>query len=321
MSMPDRVIDHTKSTIVWMWQQPWLATPLATATDLCIRYEKLCRQTLEPNGHRPRHPMTTWHDGGQGQVLLMINGFTASGLAWPSSLVRRLERRYRVIRIDNRGTGWARDAPGPFTIADMADDARDVLDALGVDRAVVYGMSMGGMIGQEFAIRHPDRIERLVVSSTIPPAPSFVPSTHGLTLAGSLYGADDDVDQPSHDQLNEAARVWLQFSAAGFEPLEEVLHEMGRSALTRVTPRRGAVLQARAIYAWADPSRLRRITTPTTVLHGAADHVIPPVNAQRIAGLIPHAKLVEVLGAGHLLPWEAEDTLVRHLGALDHAPR
>ena len=86
--------------------------------------------------------------------------------------LRELERDFRVIRIDNRGTGWSRFARTPFTMADLADDVVGVLDEAEIDRATVFGLSMGGMIAQELAIRHAEDVRRLVLVATSPPAPS-----------------------------------------------------------------------------------------------------------------------------------------------------
>lgn len=312
MGPPSRALLHA---LTWLWQQPVIAPAAAGANRVLIRYESLLREVLQGvRGTRRVGPLVHWHEGGSGEPLLLLNGFTASGLAWPTSWVRRLERRHRVIRIDNRGTGWSRDAPAPFTIADMADDVRDVLDALGIDRAAVYGMSMGGIIGQEFAIRHPNRLSRLVLAATIPPVPALVPTPYGLSLSTTLWKpfAGETAD-PNLDHAAEAAQVWLRFAGPNYRPPTEVLDEMGHQALTRITPMRGVFHQGRAINAWSGPHRLRRISAPTVVLHGAEDRVIPLENGRRIARLIPTARLVPLPGVGHLVPWEAEDASVRAL--------
>ena len=102
---------------------------------------------------------------------MLLNGWTASGLVWPAGLVAALERDHRVVRIDNRGSGWSRHAPRPYTIGDLAADARRVIDGLGLGRPTVVGLSMGGMIAQELALRWPDRVGRLVLLGTRPPNP------------------------------------------------------------------------------------------------------------------------------------------------------
>ena len=104
---------------------------------------------------RGRPAAVHWHESGRGPVLVLLNGWSVSGLVWPRAWIDRLAQRYRVVRIDNRGTGWSRRAPAPFTIADLADDVVTVLDAVGAERATIVGLSMGGMIAQELALRAP----------------------------------------------------------------------------------------------------------------------------------------------------------------------
>ena len=101
---------------------------------------------------RRARPEIYWRESGRGPTLVLINGWSASGLAWPRAWIRQLERDYRVIRVDNRGSGYSRFAPTPFTMADLADDIAAVLDEVDTASAIVAGMSMGGMIAQEFAV-------------------------------------------------------------------------------------------------------------------------------------------------------------------------
>src|SRR4051794_18307218 len=127
-------------------------------------------------------PAVYWRAAGRGPALVLLNGWSASGLAWPRAWVRELERRFRLVRIDKRGSGFSRVSGTPFTLADMAGDVQAVLDAEGIDRATVLGMSMGGMIAQEFAIRHPDRLDGLMLMSTRPPAPAYTAPRPGDVL-------------------------------------------------------------------------------------------------------------------------------------------
>src|ERR1700756_4005053 len=150
-------------------------------------------QASRTAGHRSR-PVVHWHRSGDGPPLLLLNGWTASGLAWPEAWLHRLEESYDVIRIDNRGTGWSRSAPSPFTIADLAEDSRGVLKACGVDRATVLGVSMGGMIARELAIRHSEIVARLVLVATMPPTPAQTPASRvALRLALSRPPRDQSL--------------------------------------------------------------------------------------------------------------------------------
>jgi 3-oxoadipate enol-lactonase len=255
-------------------------------------------------GHRTR-PVVHWHRSGNGPPLLLLNGWTASGLAWPEAWLRRLEEGYDVIRIDNRGTGWSRSAPSPFTIADLAADARDVLKACGIDRATVLGISMGGMIAQELAIRHSEIVEKLVLVATMPPTPAHTPMSRGalgLTLSRPLR------DRPLREFF---VTTWAQTTGTGFAAAHpEVFDELGDQIMRRITPRSGLVNQARAIMSWHGPGRLQRVSAPTTIVHGDQDPLIAVDNGRRLAQLIPAATYVELAGVGHLVTHEAGETLI-----------
>ncbi|PBC39497.1 alpha/beta hydrolase [Rhodococcus sp. ACS1] len=262
------------------------------------------------NRRGTRRPVVNWHESGHGPALLLLNGFTASGLIWPQSWLRRLEEHYRVIRIDNRGTGWSRCAPSPFTIADLADDARDVLHYCGFDQATVLGVSMGGMIAQEFAIRHPGIVEKLVLVGTRPPTPAQIApdaDAYHLLMQQPPRGAD----------LREFfTATWAQTVGEGFAADHpDLIAEIAEQLTRRITPRGCVLDQARAIAAWHGANRLRRLRIHTTVVHGNRDPLMPVGNGMRLARLIPNATYIELPGVGHLVPHEAGDTLLRVLDA------
>lgn len=263
-----------------------------------------------PSATAPAGPRSTrvggvnWHEGGHGPPLLMLNGWTASGLVWPEALIGRLEQSFRVIRIDNRGSGWSRSAPSPFTMTDLADDARSVLHALGVDRATVLGFSMGGMIAQTLAIRHPGLVERLVLVATSPPAPAHLSADDETTWQMFRRRRPG---QPLEEYLRN---LWtLAAGSAHTTRHPELVDELVRQLVTRPTTRGGAMAQARAAGTWHGPSQLARITAPTVIVHGRMDVLRPVGNAMRISQLIPGSRYVELAEAGHLVPYEAPDVL------------
>lgn len=311
-------LDVAGRALVEVWNRPALADALAAATGWGIAYERVLRSSVRPWARSPHRPAVTWHESGHGPPLLLLNGFTGSGLTWPRAWVGALAERFRVIRINNRGTGWSREAPVPFTIADMADDAYDVLRTSGAGPAVVLGLSMGGMIAQELALRHSEYVKQLVLVATIPPAPAFVVAPHGIALSSTMFvhsvDGRRDATQPDEQALAQYAGMWRAFASHTFEPEHGVLDEMSRQTLSRATPRRSAFMQARAINAWRGPARLAGIAAPTTVVHGANDRVVPVANAERIASLVPGADLRRLPSVGHLVPWEAGDELRRIIG-------
>ena len=261
-------------------------------------------ETAAPTiGHRIR-PVVHWHRSVNGPPLLLLNGWTASGLAWPETWLCHLEEGYDVIRIDNRGTGWSRSAASPFTIGDLAADTRDVLKACGVERATVLGISMGGMITQEPAIRHSEIVEKLVLVATWPPTPAHTPmSRDALRLALSRPPRD----QPLREFLITTwARTGNGFAAAH----PEIFDELGDQIMRRITPRSGLVNQARAIMSWHGPGRLQLVSAPTTIVHGYEDPLITVGDGRRLAQLIPAARHVELAGVGHLVTHEAGETLI-----------
>lgn len=255
-----------------------------------------------------RRPLVNWHEGGSGPALLLLNGWTASGLAWPEGWVRALEERFRVIRVDNRGTGWSRSARAPYTLADLADDARDVLRACDVEGATVLGISMGGMIAQELAMRHPTVVQRLILVATAPPIPAQLVPEPGPFLAGLAPPA------PGVDVRDHIRGIWSAYAAPSFATRHpEVFDELTTQIVSRVTPRWRVLEQLRAVRSWHGSDRLRGIAIPTVVVHGDLDPMMPVGNGMRLSRLIPGAQYRELKGVGHLPAHEAGAELLHIL--------
>jgi pimeloyl-ACP methyl ester carboxylesterase len=277
----------------------------SAATSLGIRAEQLARRAVHAATGYPAIRDSSGvhcHQGGDGPPLLLLNGWTASGLVWPAAIVKRFERRFRVLRVDARGVGWSRGAPAPFTIAELADDAAAVLRDSGHRRAIVAGLSMGGMVAQELAIRHPDAVDRLILLATRPPAPAHVASA---TPLWALATAPPPADRSLDDHIRQ---LWASFTGPGFaETHPELIDEIAAAVTRRVTPRAGLFNQARAVAAWHGAARLTRLRVPTVVMHGTADRLIPVGNGRRLAELIKASRYVELAGVGHLIPYEAPE--------------
>lgn len=305
-----------------------LAVAVATITASGIGFERLARRVSGVDWLMDRvhdaelarapqfdrragrlRPEVNWHDGGTGPAVVLINGISGSGLLWPTAWVAELEKRFRVIRIDNRGTGWSRWARVPFRIADLADDVRDVLDACGIERAKIVGMSMGGMIAQEFGLRHPGYVEHLYLFGSIPPTPAHVPARDYSQILRTM------VSPPSLQDWRDWAvgRRLLWFAGPAFVPKPGLSEELSEQLRRRMTWPLHTFYQARAIGSWKSPGRLAGLRVATTVVQGADDPIVVPANGSALAELIPGARHVELPGVGHLLPWEAGDTLIKLL--------
>ncbi|MGH2761673.1 MAG: alpha/beta fold hydrolase [Thermoleophilaceae bacterium] len=235
--------------------------------------------------------------------MILLSGWSASGLAWPRSWIRDLQRSFRVIRIDNRGSGWSRYAELPFTMADLAGDVVDVMDDAQVPSATLFGLSMGGMIAQEIAMTARERVTGLVLAATAPPTPGFKPRT-GSALAVAL------VRPPLYrEPLDQYFRkLWTMATAEGFaERRPDVIEELVQQILERPTPRSLLMHQLRAVIGWGHASRLARITVPTVVVHGTEDSFMDIRAGRRLAELVPGARFVELEGVGHLVAHEAPE--------------
>jgi pimeloyl-ACP methyl ester carboxylesterase len=238
------------------------------------------------------HPRIWYERRGAGEPLLFITGFTISSAVF-EPVLELYERHFDCIWYDNRSSGRS-GARGLLTsIPQFAGDAVRVLDALGVDSAHVYGLSMGGMIAQELAIRFPERVRGLVLGGTTPGGPRAVrPAVAELgALAGSAVGA-----------LQQPGRPWL--GALVFSETFRREHPERVRELLAYFRRHRAGARGLLAHWWATVyhdtvSRLGRIQAPTLVLHGGEDAMSPLANARLLAARIPDAELVIVPGAGH----------------------
>jgi 3-oxoadipate enol-lactonase len=238
-----------------------------------------------------------WDEQGHGDPILLI-----MGLGYPSCMWYRtrpmLATRYRTIALDNRGVGQSEMPAGPYPIALMASDALAVLDAAGIESAHVYGISMGGMIAQEFALQNPQRVRSLILGCTACGGPHAVrakPEANQMLMARAKMTAE---------QAAEAAIPFIYDPGTPREKIDEDLN------IRRPWFPRGAAYSAQlaGILAWEAYSRLDQINKPTLVIHGENDLLVPPGNGQLIAQRIRGAKLVLIPNAGHIFTTDQPDT-------------
>ena len=248
-----------------------------------------------------------WDEQGEGPPVLMIMGLgAASGLWWRTRPV--LARGYRTIAFDNRGVGQSDVPPGPYSMPVMASDAAAVLDAAGVAGAHVFGISMGGMIAQEFALQYPTRVLSLILGCTAAGGPNSLRAEAAATQTLKMR---------STMSREEAEQAFIPFLYDDNTPRERVEEDLVKRRPLYATPE-GYTAQLQAILAWQADDRLPQITAPTLVIHGKNDRLVPPGNAERIASRIPGAELVLLPGANHMFttdqPEAAHAVLLRFLG-------
>lgn len=276
----------------------------------------------------------TGADGGQADrpVVLLIMGLGMQLVHWPPAFVSALvDAGYRVIRFDNRDVGlsthldhlgvpnlvWAGlqhklgfSPRAPYTLHDMAQDTLAVLDARGVARAHVVGVSMGGMIAQRLALAAPQRVASLtsiMSSSGARGLPSADPRIVKTLLSRPASAAPQDV-------LDHYVRLFTAIGSPDFRVPEAEMRDRILAGISRSYRPVGTMRQLLAVV--ADDQRARelpRIACPTLVLHGHADLLVPFACGEDTAQRIPGARLVGIPGMGHDLPPGVVTQLLSHL--------
>ena len=243
---------------------------------------------------------------GSGEPLLWITGFAISSEIF-SPVIHTYAADFDCVRYDNRGAGRS---PAPWrvtSIPELAGDAVRLLDALGIDSAHVYGLSMGGMIAQEVAIRFPDRVRGLVLGATSHGGPRAVLPSPKIAAALTSRGAPAAM----RAELVGRAVFSEQFRAQEPALARRYLGLLGQHR----TSARGLVSHLTAATYHDTRARLGRIQAPTLVMHGGADQLTPVANARLLASAIPGAELAVLPGCGHGYLLEQPDESHRRFDA------
>lgn len=260
--------------------------------------------------------------------MLLIMGFGAQMTLWPMEFVEAMVKRgFRVIRYDNRDVGLSHKfegvkAPGiikltllskfgitpkvPYTLADMADDGAGVLDALGIEKAHIVGASMGGMIAQHFAAKHADKALSLtsIFSTTGNPKLPAAKKEAMKVLITRPASMEEDV------LVAHGMKLSRTIGSPAYPAEEEKLRERVTASVRRSTYPQGGTRHLSAIVADGDRRAMNAgITTPTLVLHGEDDPLVPVEGGRDTAASIPGAKIQTFPGWGHDLPAELVETL------------
>jgi pimeloyl-ACP methyl ester carboxylesterase len=234
---------------------------------------------------------------GSGEPLLMIQGMSGTHVAWGEPFLGPLRGSFDVIAFDNRGIGLSAPIEGAFTIVEMAEDAAGLMDELGLESAHVVGISMGGMIAQELALAEPDRLRSLTLGCTYcgGPGSQLMPQENVETLAAGMMSGDRD------KAIRASYEVNLSPAFRSDESRYAAFHEMATSV---PAAKRTIELQAQAIFGHDTSGRLGEISTPTLIIYGTEDGVLPYPNGELIASLMPEARLETFKDVGHMFWWE-----------------
>jgi pimeloyl-ACP methyl ester carboxylesterase len=259
----------------------------------------------------------------EGPVLLMIHGVGAQLVRWPEALCAALAAAgFRTLRMDNRDIGLSTHMDGaavpdlaevtrakaegrvpdlPYTLSDMADDSAGLLDALGIERVHVLGVSLGGMIAQQLAIAHPAKVASLALMMTQSGNPVLPPSNPEV-LAMLAKRAPDPVSA-REDYLSHQVLLNRTIGSPAYPAPEADLRAIAARTAERAWNPLGPARQLAAARAAPDRTpALRELRVPTLVIHGADDPLILPECGDDLAAAIPQAWLLKPGGMGHDLP-------------------
>jgi 3-oxoadipate enol-lactonase len=234
---------------------------------------------------------------GNGEPLLLIQGFTATHLSWGRPFLSGLEESFECIVFDNRGMGKSGRAKTPFSILDLVADTLGLLDALEIESAHVVGFSMGAMIAQEMAIGHPQRFRTLTLGAAYCGGPgSTRMSREDVEMFGAAFASGD------RQRIRRA--LWEINLSPGFREDDSRFAAFDEMATALPSSREVILEQMKAIADHDTSARLGQISAPTLLIHGTVDRLIPVANGRQVASLIPGARLELLDGVGHLFFWE-----------------
>ncbi len=233
-----------------------------------------------------------------GPPLLLIMGMSGTALHWGEPFLADLRRDFDVIAFDHRGVGAStRLADGRITIAEMAADAAGLLGALELESAHVLGISMGGMVAQELTLAHPELVRTLTLGCTYC-------GGEGSEVAPPETIARLSEAMMSGDRARAIRTGWEVNVSAAFAANEEAWKDFAAIAERRAVAVPVVMAQLQAVAAHDTSARLPSLRTPTLVIHGTEDRMLPISNGRMIAGLVPDAQLEVYDGVGHLFFWE-----------------
>lgn len=238
---------------------------------------------------------------GEGPVVTMSHALGCNLSLWEDQ-TRDLRQRYRVLRYDTRGHGHTDAPPGPYSLEQMADDLWGLLAALDIAQTHLVGISMGGMIGQLFALQYPDKLLSLILCSTTSRYPTDIRSVWEERIRTvEAYGIEPMVEP--------AVQRW--FTSSFRERRPDVMEHV--RTMLRHTPPQGYIGCCHAIPTMNTTDRLRQVQCPTLIIAGEDDPGTPPAMAREIHAAIPSSELATLRSASHLCNLEQSEAFNRIL--------
>ena len=255
-----------------------------------------------------------YHIEGSGPPLLLVMGLGGQASSWGEPLLEGLQKHFSTIRFSNRGTGATDKPSGGYTVPQMAEDAAALMDAIGLEQAHVFGISMGGMISQELVLNHPEKVQGLVLGcTTCGPAHSIAVPAQTLAKFGQMMQLP--VDERVQRFWEIAVTPDFMEERAGF--LAHIM-ELG---MATPTPMETFGQQFAAIQSFDTWDRLPAIKSPTLIVHGDRDILVPVENAEVLHERIPGSRVRIVQGTGHCFFWEEPEEVVEEVvGFLSGVP-
>jgi len=236
-----------------------------------------------------------YREVGEGDPIVMITGSSATMDMWSPALLDALSLHHRLIIFDNRGMGCTTTSEKAFTIPLFAEDTAGLMDALGIERADIFGWSMGSYIAQELALHHPEKVGRMVLYAAGPGGEAAVlPSEAVIEILENTSGSPEE----------QGVRLLsVLFPAAWMEENPSPLAYFPR--VTETTLPESIIRQNRACEEWnGTASRLSSIAAPVLLVMGSEDVIVPPANSYILGEGIPDSWIVKVPGGGHGLMYQ-----------------
>ncbi len=251
----------------------------------------------------------SYTDQGKGEPLVLINGLSRTAKQW-YGFDRKLAEHFRVISFDVRGAGQStRPCTWQMRVEDMADDLLEVLDSLAIERAHLFGISLGGMVAMAFGIHHPSRCMSLTLVNSSIGQRSFAPLR--ITPQALKFLAKDMLLLADIHKISRRLTDLVVGVDCDENERELIARTMGQMMAEQKPDKTSVLKQILAAMRFRPKRRLRQMKIPTLIVKGTHDFFVPPINSEVLAKIIPGSRLVEIDQGGHELMYDKAEELLQ----------